>query len=74
MVEAPEIKAVNRAVLIVSCVLMLGSGVEGTGFGAWRLFPVWRGKRGVLRVEDGGTRSSYRIQTGMNCFFWDTVG
>jgi hypothetical protein len=56
MVEAPEIKAVNRAVPIVGYVLMMGSGVEETGFGAWGLFPVWRGKRAMFRVEDGGTR------------------
>jgi len=57
MVEAPEIKVVNRAVPIVGYVLLMGSGGEETGFGAWGLFPVWRGKREMFRVEDGGTRS-----------------
>jgi len=57
MVSAPEIKAVNRAAPIVGYVLMMGSGVEGTGFGAWGLFPVWRGKREVFSFEDAGTQS-----------------
>jgi len=57
MVEAPEIKVVNRAVPIVGYVLLMGSGGEETGFGAWGLFPVWRGKREMFRVEDGGKRS-----------------